>query len=110
MVAYVEKIVMPDGGWGVSTGVVWAWTLSAAMLCSAVIAPVAAAWADRHDAHQRALVVGTLLGVGGLLALAAVHPRISPARHPLATRGLHAGWAAASSRSRIHAPMKRPLS
>ena len=74
VVAYVEKIVMPDGGWGVSAGIVWAWTLSAAMLCSAVIAPLAAAWADRHDAHQRALIVGTLIGVGGLLALAAVPP------------------------------------
>ncbi len=72
VVAYVEKIVMPDGGWGMSAGVVWAWTLSAAMLCSAVIAPCAAAWADRHDAHQRALVAGTLLGAGGLLALACV--------------------------------------
>jgi UMF1 family MFS transporter len=74
VVAYVEKIVMPDGGWGMSAGIVWAWTLSAAMLCSAVIAPLAAAWADRHDAHQRALIVGTLIGVGGLLALAAVPP------------------------------------
>ena len=74
VVAYVEKIVLPDGGWGMAAGIVWAWTLSAAMLCSAVVTPWAAAWADRHDAHQRALVAGTLLGAGGLLALAAAPP------------------------------------
>jgi UMF1 family MFS transporter len=72
VVAYVEKVVMPQGAWGMDAGVVWAWTLAAAMLVSAALAPCAAAWADRHDAHQRALVVGTLLGAGGLVALAAV--------------------------------------
>ena len=70
--AYVEKVVLPAGGWGVEAGVVWAWTLAAAMLASAVLAPWTAAWADRRDAHQRALVAATAVGVGGLLALAAV--------------------------------------
>jgi UMF1 family MFS transporter len=74
VVTYVEKVVLPDGGWGVEAGVVWAWTLAAAMLVSALAAPWAAAWADRRDAHQRALVAGTLVGVGGLVALAAVPP------------------------------------
>jgi UMF1 family MFS transporter len=68
VVAYVEKVVLPDGAWGMEAGVVWAWTLAAAMLVSAALAP----WADRHDAHQRALVAGTLVGVAGLIALAAV--------------------------------------
>jgi UMF1 family MFS transporter len=72
VVAYVEKVVLPGGAWGMEAGVVWAWTLAAAMLVSAALAPWAAAWADRHDAHQRALVAGTLVGVGGLIALAAV--------------------------------------
>ena len=72
VVAYVERVVMPDGAWGVEAGVVWAWTLAAGMLVSAVLAPWAAAWADRRDAHQRALVAGTLLGAGGLVALAVV--------------------------------------
>lgn len=72
VVAYVEKVVFPDGAWGMEAGVVWAWTLAAAMLVSAALAPWSAAWADRHDAHQRALVAGTLVGVGGLIGLAAV--------------------------------------
>lgn len=72
VVAYVEKVVLPGGAWGMEAGVVWAWTLAVAMLVSAALAPWAAAWADRHDAHQRALVAGTLVGVGGLIALAAV--------------------------------------
>ena len=72
VVAYVERVALPQGAWGMEAGVVWAWTLAAAMLVSAVVAPWAAAWADRHDAHQRALVVATLFATGGLLALAAV--------------------------------------
>ena len=72
VVAYVEKVALPGGAWGMEAGVVWAWTLAAAMLVSAALAPWAAAWADRRDAHQRALVAGTLVGVGGLIALAAV--------------------------------------
>lgn len=74
VVTYVEKVVFPQGGWGVAAGVIWAWTLAAAMLGTALIAPWAAAWADRRDAHQRALVIATLGGVGGLLLLAAVPP------------------------------------
>jgi UMF1 family MFS transporter len=74
VVAYVERVAMPDGAWGLDAGVVWAWTLAVSMLVSALVAPWAAAWADRRDAHQRALVGGTLLGVGGLVALAAVPP------------------------------------
>jgi len=74
VVAYVEKVVLPDGGWGMEAGVIWAWTLAAGMLISALLTPWAAAWADRRDAHQAALAAGTLLGVGGLLALAAVPP------------------------------------
>lgn len=72
VVAYVEKLVFATGGWGVAAGVIWAWTLAAAMLASAVVVPWAAAWADRRDGHQRALVVATCVGAGGLIALAAV--------------------------------------
>lgn len=72
VVAYVEKVVLPQGAWGMEAGVVWAWTLAAAMLGSAALTPWAAAWADRRDAHQQALLAGTLVGVGGLIALAAV--------------------------------------
>jgi len=74
VVAYVERIVMPHGAWGFEAGVVWAWMLAAAMLVSALLVPWTAAWADRHDALQRALVASTLVGAGGLLALAAVPP------------------------------------
>lgn len=79
VVAYVERVVFPAGGWGVEAGVIWAWTLAAAMLVSAGLAPGAAAWADRRDAHQQAVIVATGLGVGGLLALAAVPPTVRTA-------------------------------
>ena len=46
VVTYVERFVMPDGAWGMRPGVVWAWTLAAAMLASAIVVPWAAAWAD----------------------------------------------------------------
>ncbi|MFM8803050.1 MAG: MFS transporter [Planctomycetia bacterium] len=72
VVAYVEKLVFATGGWGVSAGVIWSWTLAAAMLASAVLVPWAAAWADRRDGHQRALVIATCTGAGGLVMLAAV--------------------------------------
>ena len=74
VVAYVERVVFPGGGWGVPAGVVWAWTLAVAMLASAALTPWAAAWADRRHAHQQALFSATLIGVGGLLLLAAVPP------------------------------------
>jgi MFS transporter, UMF1 family len=79
VVAYVEKVVFPGGGWGMPAGVVWAWTLAVAMLASAVVTPWAAAWADRRHVHQRALVASTLLGAGGLVALAATPPAARPA-------------------------------
>jgi UMF1 family MFS transporter len=74
VVAYVERGVFHGGGWGLEAGVIWAWTLAAAMLVSAVVSPWAAARADRHDAHQRWLALGTLVGAGGLVALAATPP------------------------------------
>ncbi|MFM9059443.1 MAG: MFS transporter [Planctomycetaceae bacterium] len=75
VVAYVEKLVFATGGWGVSAGVIWAWTLAAAMLASAVMVPWAAAWADRRDGHQRALIIATCVGAGGFVMLAAVPPQ-----------------------------------
>ena len=79
VVAYVEKVVFAEGGWGMPAGVIWAWTLAAAMLVSAMLTPWAAAWADRRHAHQRALVASILAGAGGLVALAAVPPSARPA-------------------------------
>jgi len=75
VVAYFEKLVFAAGGWGVAAGVLWAWTLAAAMLVSAVVVPWAAAWADRHDGHQRALIIATCIGAGGFVALAATPPQ-----------------------------------
>ena len=74
VVAYVEKLVFATGGWGVEAGVIWAWMLAAAMLASAVVVPWAAAWADRRDGHQRALIIATCIGAGGFVMLAAVPP------------------------------------
>jgi UMF1 family MFS transporter len=74
VVAYVEKLVFATGGWGLEAGVIWSWTLAAAMLVSAVVVPWAAAWADRRDGHQRALIAATCVGAGGLVALAVAPP------------------------------------
>lgn len=79
VVAYVEKLVFRDGAWGMPSGVIWAWTLAAAMLASALLTPWAAAWADRRLAHKRALLTSTLVGAGGLVALAAAPPEAQPA-------------------------------
>ncbi|MFM8893648.1 MAG: MFS transporter [Planctomycetia bacterium] len=75
VVAYVEKLVFAAGGFGFPAGVVWSWTLAAAMLASAVLVPWAAAWADRRDGHQRALIAATCIGAGGLVGLAAAPPQ-----------------------------------
>lgn len=72
VVAYFKRVAMPEGGWGLEADVIWAWTLAVAMLVSAVITSGSASWADRSDGHQRAVLVGTLVGAGGLVALAAV--------------------------------------
>jgi UMF1 family MFS transporter len=74
VVAYVEKIVFAAGGWGVAAGVIWAWTMAAAMLASAVLAPYLAALADRVGGHQRALVASVVAGSGGLLLLGIAPP------------------------------------
>jgi UMF1 family MFS transporter len=74
VVAYVENLVFAKHAWGVAAGVVWAWTLAAAMLASAVVVPWAAAWADRRDGHQRALFVATCVGAGGFVMLATAPP------------------------------------
>ena len=54
VVAYVEKLVFATGGWGVSAGVIWAWTLAAAMLASAVSVPWARAADDAGRFRSRA--------------------------------------------------------
>ncbi len=79
VVAYVEKLVFVGGVAGIPGGVIWAWTLAAAMLASAVLTPVAAAWADRRHAHQQAVIAATVVGAGGLVALAAASPAMWPA-------------------------------
>jgi len=79
VVAYVEKLVFVKGVAGIPGGVIWAWTLAAAMLASALLTPVLAAWADRRHAHQRAVIAATAIGAGGLVALAAAAPAMWPA-------------------------------
>ena len=74
VVAYVEKIVFADNAWGVPGGVVWAWTLAAGILVSALAAPWLAAWADRRQAHKQALLLSILVGSIACLFLAAVPP------------------------------------
>ena len=72
VVTYVERVAFPDGSGGFAAGVIWAWTLAAAMLAAALLAPWTAAWADRRAAHQRAVIAATVVGAGGLAALAAI--------------------------------------
>ncbi len=74
LVAYVEKIVFAGAPWGVRGGVVWAWTLAAGMLVTALIAPWCAAWADRRHAHKQALFASVLLGCAGAFLLALLPP------------------------------------
>ena len=74
LVAYVEKVVFNGSPWGVPGGVVWAWTLAAAMLVTAAVAPWLAAWADRTHAHRQALVGSIVAGCGASFLLAAVPP------------------------------------
>jgi MFS transporter, UMF1 family len=74
VVAYVEKVAFADRPWGLAPGVVWPWTLAAAMLASAVIAPGFSAWADRRRRHKSALLVSVAAGAGGLVLLAAAPP------------------------------------
>jgi MFS transporter, UMF1 family len=72
IVAYVERVVFADKAWGLSGGVVWAWTMAAAMLASAVAAPFLSAWADRKQRHKTALMASVVAGSIGLLTLGAV--------------------------------------
>jgi UMF1 family MFS transporter len=74
LVAYAERVVFADRAWGVEAGVVWAWTLAAAMLASAVVVPLVAARADRTGHHVRALLAAVAVGAGALAALAALPP------------------------------------
>ena len=74
IVAYFEKVVFAGRPWGMAAGVVWSWTLAAAMLASALVAPGLSAWADRRGRHQAALVGSVIVGAAALLALAAAPP------------------------------------
>jgi len=79
VVTYVERVAFRDGVWGVQSGVVWAWTLAAAMLASALAAPWLSAWADRTHAHRRALVGSVAAGAGAMVLLGSLPPTASVA-------------------------------
>ncbi len=74
IVAYVERVVFADKAWGLSGGVVWAWTMAVAMLVSAAAAPFLSAWADRRQRHKTALIASVAAGSLALLALGAAPP------------------------------------
>jgi MFS transporter, UMF1 family len=74
IVAYVERVVFADKAWGLSGGVVWAWTMAVAMLASAMAAPFLSAWADRKQRHKTALLASVAAGSLALLALGGVPP------------------------------------
>ena len=74
IVAYVERVVFADKAWGLSGGVVWAWTLAVAMLVSAAAAPFLSAWADRTRRHKTALLASVAAGSLALLMLGAAPP------------------------------------
>ena len=70
LVAYFNKIVFASGGWGIPGGVLWAWTLAATMLLSALVSPFLSAWVDRRHLHQRAVVLSSMLGAAACITLA----------------------------------------
>ena len=70
LVAYFNKIVFAAGGWGVPGGVLWAWTLAATMLLSALVSPFLSAWVDRRHMHQRAVVISSIAGAAACITLA----------------------------------------
>jgi UMF1 family MFS transporter len=72
VVAYVEKVVCVDRPWGLDPGVIWAWTVAAAMLASAIVAPAFSAWADRRGRHKSALLGSVAIGAGSLVLLSGV--------------------------------------
>jgi len=74
LVAYIEKVVFAGDPWGVPGGVVWAWTLAAAMLVTALSAPWVAAWADRTHSHRQALMASIVAGCAAAFLLAALAP------------------------------------
>ena len=74
IVAYVERVVFADRAWGLSGGVVWAWTLAVAMLFSAMAAPFLSAWADRTRRHKTALLASVVAGSLALVLLGAAPP------------------------------------
>jgi UMF1 family MFS transporter len=74
VVAYVEKVVWANSPWGLAPGVIWPWTLAAAMLASALLAPGFSAWADRRRRHKTALLTSVAAGAGALVVLAAAPP------------------------------------
>ena len=74
LVAYVDTVVFADGRWGVPGGVIWAWTLAVAMLSSAMLSPLLAAWADRRRSQQAAVVASSTVGAAACLALALLPP------------------------------------
>jgi len=74
LVTYVERVVFADKSWGLSGGVVWAWTMAVAMLVSAAAAPFLSAWADRTRRHKTALLASVAAGSLALLALGGVPP------------------------------------
>lgn len=74
LVAYIEKVVFAGAPWGVPGGVVWAWTLGAAMLVTALTAPWIAAWADRTHGHRLALMTSIVAGAAASCLLAALGP------------------------------------
>jgi UMF1 family MFS transporter len=87
VVTYVERVAFRDGAGGLPAGVVWAWTLAAAMLVSALAAPWVSAWADRTHGHRRALLGSVVTGAGALVALAAFPPAAVVAAIVLANVG-----------------------
>jgi len=83
LVAYLERVVFPPDVWDKTGGVVWAWGISASMLCAAILSPIAGAMADAR-ANKRAWLAGTALG-GSLAAMAI---SLIPPEHPWLITGL----------------------
>lgn len=91
LVVYVQRIVFPKETWGTTGAVVWAWSVSGAMLAGGILSPILGAAADLWGAKRFGFALSALSGAGACMAMALVPPNqpwLVVACFVLATLGL----------------------
>jgi UMF1 family MFS transporter len=74
LVVYVQRIVFPEQVWGTTGAVVWAWSVSGAMLAGGILSPILGAAADLWEGKRIGFALSALSGGGACLAMALVPP------------------------------------